>query len=634
MKVFRIIPLLLITSVFFNFSFFPFSFLQEKNNSSAIYSGTNYRIFPGPFLQVETSIHTHPLDSSVFAGAAITNYFAGGYTTGFYKSVNNGLNWSGTDRIMNSSGGTIISIGDPGMVITMNGNYIISYIALSPTSGSDFKAGASYSTNNGSTWSPTVYVPGVDTADKPFSVADNNPSSPYSGRAYLFFDEIKPQLEISDGVFFSYTTNGGVSWATSARITNIDTNFKSRLIADASIGKTGNIFLLWYTNRFNLGFAKSTNGGANWTIKNDNMISTDAARLKYAFGDIYLQGVPVMEVDKSGGPRDGWIYVVNSEYETDSLDLMIRHSSNGGVSFSSPVKVNQDVTLEFTVQAMPALNVDRYGGVNVFYYDARNSNENDSMEIFLSRSVDGGNTFDDIKISDHKFKMERPGDKLFSLEGYLGSYIGVASNKDNLVPMWFEKSTGIYQAWTTPVELLPTYNLKIIPEGLYNTSTAKLTLKDTLKVYLRNSASPYNVADSSESEIDSVTFNALFKFHYDLPQGNYYLELQHRNSIETWSAFPVTYSFGSKVNYDFTLTPGSAYGSNLKNVDGKWCLYSGDVNKDGIIDISDLISIYNAGNVFLSGYVNQDCNGDSFVDLSDLVLAYNNSVLFVTVIRP
>ena len=44
--------------------------------------------------------------------------------------------------------------------------------------------------------------------------------------------------------------------------------------------------------------------------------------------------------------------------------------------------------------------------------------------------------------------------------------------------------------------------------------------------------------------------------------------------------------------YDFTTAQNKAYGNNLKLVNGKWCIYSGDVNQDGFIDINDQSQVF------------------------------------------
>ena len=96
----------------------------------------------------------------------------------------------------------------------------------------------------------------------------------------------------------------------------------------------------------------------------------------------------------------------------------------------------------------------------------------------------------------------------------------------------------------------------------------------------------------------------------------------------------IALSQGQTVSLDMTSSQQQAYGSNMKLVGAKWTFYSGDVNRDGIIDGNDMSSIDNDASQFLTGYEATDLNGDSFVDATDLGIADNNSLNFVSVIRP
>ena len=49
---------------------------------------------------------------------------------------------------------------------------------------------------------------------------------------------------------------------------------------------------------------------------------------------------------------------------------------------------------------------------------------------------------------------------------------------------------------------------------------------------------------------------------------------------------------------------------------------------------TNVLSVYNAASVFSSGYVVGDVNKDSIVDLNDILIAYNNSAGFVAAVRP
>ncbi|MDQ3019936.1 MAG: hypothetical protein M3R36_05110 [Bacteroidota bacterium] len=177
--------------------------------------------------------------------------------------------------------------------------------------------------------------------------------------------------------------------------------------------------------------------------------------------------------------------------------------------------------------------------------------------------------------------------------------------------------------------------LRVIPEGMYNPVSNRLNAKDTVRVKIRRSTAPFTIIDSAKSEINNFTFQGIYELS-NTPPGNYYIVVKHRNSIETWSKFPVTIGSG-EVSYNFTSAMTQAYGNNLKQVDFSpvvFGIFSGDVNQDWTVDLTDASLIDNDANNFVSGYVNTDITGDNFVDLTDAVIAANNASNFVSVIRP
>jgi len=73
----------------------------------------------------------------------------------------------------------------------------------------------------------------------------------------------------------------------------------------------------------------------------------------------------------------------------------------------------------------------------------------------------------------------------------------------------------------------------------------------------------------------------------------------------------------------------------LKLKGAKYCLYTGDVDQNGFVDVGDMILIYNSTVNFTTGnYLPEDLNGDSIADVSDLILCNNNAVFFVGAITP
>jgi len=185
--------------------------------------------------------------------------------------------------------------------------------------------------------------------------------------------------------------------------------------------------------------------------------------------------------------------------------------------------------------------------------------------------------------------------------------------------------------YKSPVYLL---NMNMFIQGFYNPDFGNMAY-DTIKVTLRNFLSPYNVIDSAKAY---CTFEGQ---SYEIPflnisgSNQYYVVVNHRNSIETWSRTPLIFSPGY-LNVDFRDT-ANVFGNNLIRVSGtypKYCVYNGDVNQDGVVDGADGLLIDNDAANFLSGYLKTDLNGDNFIDGSDGVIADNNAASFVSAVTP
>jgi hypothetical protein len=235
---------------------------------------------------------------------------------------------------------------------------------------------------------------------------------------------------------------------------------------DVATGPNGEVYSAWVSNMNSgqyiadyIGFAKSTNGGVNFTSL-DNAIDVNGAR-NSSFGGwgLRVNDFPRIDVDKSGGVRNGWIYIVLMEINhspagTDE-DVVLYRSSNQGTSWMPGVRVNQDALNNGKRQFFPAVKVDDFGGVNVIYYDNRNFPNADSATVMMSRSIDGGATFSDFEITDHHFKP-KPATGMGG--GYMGDYIGIAIGNNKVFGFWMDDkagTAGFYNAWTASFDIGP-----------------------------------------------------------------------------------------------------------------------------------------------------------------------------------
>lgn len=177
-------------------------------------------------------------------------------------------------------------------------------------------------------------------------------------------------------------------------------------------------------------------------------------------------------------------------------------------------------------------------------------------------------------------------------------------------------------------------SLMVFLEGFYNPASDTM-ISDTIKVYLRNTASPYELIDSCETELDASGLATCIFTNADNEE-NYYVVVSHRNSIETWSAAGQSFNSFSMVK-DFSGASSQAYGNNLVQVNTlpvRFAIYAGDVNQNGIVDGVDLSLADTDAFNYVTGYVNTDVNGDEVVDASDMAIVDTNAYNFVSAQRP
>ncbi len=147
-----------------------------------------------------------------------------------------------------------------------------------------------------------------------------------------------------------------------------------------------------------------------------------------------------------------------------------------------------------------------------------------------------------------------------------------------------------------------------------------LTDADTIFVSAVTSQPPYTVVDRQPG-ILKTNGDVAVTFGPGVIAGNsYYIKLNHRNAIETWSASPVVFS--QSLTYDFTTNASQAFGNNqtLTPDNMGWAIFSGDINQDGSIDGSDFLELDPSIQNGDGGYVVGDLNGDGAVDGTDFLV--------------
>ena len=190
-----------------------------------------------------------------------------------------------------------------------------------------------------------------------------------------------------------------------------------------------------------------------------------------------------------------------------------------------------------------------------------------------------------------------------------------------------------------------TVNLKLFLQGYYNTGSSNM-----LPV-LNNEAVPSSLATETDTiivELHHQTTHALIDSKkavlltngtvsatFFQPAGSYYIAVRHRNTLQTWTAAAVACTASTPL-YNFTTAANKAFADNQVQVAAAvWAFYTGDLNQDEFIDVSDYPSFDTDNLGGVNGvYVNTDMNGDGFVDVSDYPIFDNNNLNGVVSIHP
>jgi hypothetical protein len=188
----------------------------------------------------------------------------------------------------------------------------------------------------------------------------------------------------------------------------------------------------------------------------------------------------------------------------------------------------------------------------------------------------------------------------------------------------FQYSTGVGGGGGT----LPTstLNLTALIEALYVGRRTAMPISPWVTVELHSSSTPYALVDSNSAALNSEGAG-IFTFTKAVSGTNYYIVVKSMNTIETWSATAQSFTSGA-LSYDFTTAAAQAYGNNMVQKGSKWCIYSGDLNQDGLCDSGDLLLIDNDISTFNYHSVN-DLNGDGIINADDEQFINNNYTISI-----
>ena len=330
---------------------------------------------------------------------------------GFAYTTNGGMRWIAPGVLENN-----VFRSDPILNSDTTGRFF--YLSLVQNFFDDLWR----SVTGGQSW---TRVGPADGGDKQWFTIDNTNSS---GRGFQY------QYWSTDGNNyggrqFTRSTDSGSTWMDPINIPN------SPAWGTLDVDSVGNLFIGGVnltTNR--IWCVRSTNA------KNAGVIPTfDRSTAVNLGGDIVfaepinpegLVGQVYLAADRSGTSTNDNIYMLASVQPsgfTNGSDVMFVRSTNGGITFSAPRRINDDPVNHAKWHWFGTLSVAPSGRIDVVWYDSRNSPNNVTSQLFYSFSIDGGNTWSPNVAVSNLFNPFIG----YPNQSKIGDYITVVSDDDS-----------------------------------------------------------------------------------------------------------------------------------------------------------------------------------------------------------
>src|SRR5436190_15705433 len=216
-------------------------------------------------------------------------------------------------------------------------------------------------------------------ADRESGWADNNPASPFFGRLYVSWNDFNAA---NANIFSIHSTDGGATWSAPVMVSTQATFVRDVQITGDLAG-SGTIYVAGMDeggggfphDDTNLIF-KSTDGGSTWTnTYTGTPFQGPGVCSSGYFAGMFTTNGCYWRHEGWGQPAaiNNFVHLVYAQQGApgDPGDVYYIRSTDGGVTFGAPLKLNHDATLRPQWQAN--LSVSPTGTLLATWYDARES---------------------------------------------------------------------------------------------------------------------------------------------------------------------------------------------------------------------------------------------------------------------
>jgi hypothetical protein len=173
---------------------------------------------------------------------------------------------------------------------------------------------------------------------------------------------------------------------------------------EIKVDNKGNAYVLWEQRTSNVtpapNFAyylsRSSDHGATWTTTLAYPSTPNLAGGQFAWSPM-------------GGPQGTLdaVWHAKPDQTQGDTDIYFRQSTDGGTTWSNPVKLNDDNPANLTTHLLPGINVAPNGRIDVAWWDFRNDPGTFSNDVYYTSSTDNGATWSkNVRITDRSINRK------------------------------------------------------------------------------------------------------------------------------------------------------------------------------------------------------------------------------------
>jgi uncharacterized repeat protein (TIGR01451 family) len=386
--------------------------------------------------QNEPSIAVNPQDPKHVIASSNDYRGPGDVHPGYYVSFDGGLTWPGDGiipLIPPAEAG-----GDPAMTIYDLNNVYFAFIAFHRTQDDVGGVYVAKSTDGGLSWTtPLTVALNTQTVfhDKEYVTVDAT-GSPLDGNVYVSWT----RFSTSAPIYFSRSTDGGTSYSTPMQISDFSWNQGSI----PAVGPYGEVYVVWYNYDTQAQrMTVSTDGGGSFGTP-FHVSTVIPIPSPLPGGSFRVNSFPTIAIDQNNGN----LYVAWNDYRNGDADVLFVRSSDGGGTWSSPIRVNDDALGNARHQFFPWLSVAPNGNIYAGWFDSRLDpapyTEPFYYDEYVAVSTDGGLTFSpNVRISN------LTSDASIGFSGqFIGDYSGIAATDSFVYPAWVDTRRGHQDIFT------------------------------------------------------------------------------------------------------------------------------------------------------------------------------------------